>query len=422
MKYSSRHVKKRVLPLVTTSRMQRIHALQKSSIHEYQEYLDVLKAPFDPQFIVHSELMVKKLYSNNLKCIFVVGIGGSSLGTKAIVSALPRRSGQPEIIFLESLESAVFERCEYTISQLNNNDEFVVCLISKAGGTTESIANFSVLLRLLEHIPGYAERVVAITIPKSPLADVAKQQGYQCLYIPERVSGRFSVFTHVGIFPLLLAGYPVVSVLEGARHAAASLGTPYDPTRRLTEDILSSVHEGLIGIDFFFFNSELEDLGKWSRQLYAESLGKEHDNDGREVHAGVFPTVTIGSVDLHSMVQLYFGGPKRHTTIFIPPLTGKSFVIPAHPATTIVPGVAGRTHHEINRAIYEGVKEAYAQHALPYVEMEFAALNAEMLGFYLQLHMQTVALLASAFHIEGFTQPNVEDYKIITKRILSKGL
>ncbi|MFK5284205.1 hypothetical protein ACI3PL_31965, partial [Lacticaseibacillus paracasei] len=63
--------------------------------------------------------------------------------------------------------------------------------------------------------------------------------------------------------------------------------------------------------DTFVFNPELESLGKWYRQLLGESIGKEVAGAGDTGRVGIVPTVSVGSTDLHSVGQLYLGGPAR---------------------------------------------------------------------------------------------------------------
>ena len=62
--------------------------------------------------------------------------------------------------------------------------------------------------------------------------------------------------------------------------------------------------------------SEVAALNKY-RQLVAESLGKEYNTSNKQVLVGITPTVSIGSIDLHSVGQLYLGGPYDKFTTFI---------------------------------------------------------------------------------------------------------
>ena len=58
-------------------------------------------------------------------------------------------------------------------------------------------------------------------------------------------------------------------------------------------------------------------LADWFRQLWAESLGKRHDLEGREVFAGATPIKALGTTDQHSQVQLYREGPNDKVIMFL---------------------------------------------------------------------------------------------------------
>ncbi len=69
-------------------------------------------------------------------------------------------------------------------------------------------------------------------------------------------------------------------------------------------------------------------------------------------------------------------------------------------------------------AIYLGVKAAYTKNELPFMEAELPQIDEFHLGEYLQFKMFEIMYLAKFLNVNAFDQPNVEDYKIETKRIL----
>lgn len=416
--YTAQFIEKGIIPARTHELLERVHGFAAIRGGEYKEQIEVLRVPFDGTMLSEAKAMAERMNTSSLRVIFVVGIGGSSLGTRAIIEALSPAGEFTEVIFLESLHVHRLHEMRKKVATLRSSDEFVINVISKAGATTETIANFTILAGHLEHIANWRSRVVVTTTPGSELLKLANKEGYAVLTMPPVISGRYSVFTAVGLFPLYLAGYPVQDILEGAKSTHQSLLTPHDPTRRLIEDILGSLAHGGHIIDFFFFNGELEALGKWGRQLYAESLGKTYDRDGREVHSGITPTVSIGSEDLHSMVQLYYGGPRDRMTLLIPPFARERYIVPPHPFTALVPGIEGKSTDEINSAIYTGVAAAFRSNKIPFAEAVFPGLNAHMIGAYMQWQMQTVAAVAESLNICAFDQPNVEDYKKVTHSLL----
>lgn len=417
--YSAKNIPKSIPITRVEELLSRVRSLQLEKHGNYDDMLEVLRVPFDGAVHDTVRAMSKKLYRTSLKCVFVVGIGGSSLGSRAIVEALSVEGEYLPIYYLESINNRSLKQISAVIEKLGSADEFVINIISKAGGTTETIANFSMLCDMVDHFKDWKTRIVVTTTKESTLAVFAAKEGYELLFMPKTISGRFSVFTAVGLFPLDIAGYPVDSLLKGAREAGEQIGTPHDSSRRMAEDVLASMSNNVHMLDFFFFNPELESLGKWARQLYAESLGKATAISGKEVHTGITPTVTIGTEDLHSMVQLYFAGPRDRMTLLIPPFVGKTYVIPPHPFTELVEGLANKKVHEINSAIYAGVHAAFRDNKLMYAESQFSALNAETLGLFMQWQMQVVASVAFALNIFAFDQPNVEDYKKVTRSLLA---
>ena len=162
--------------------------------------------------------------------------------------------------------------------------------------------------------------------------------------------------------------------------------------------------------DSFFFHPELESLGKWYRQLMGESIGKEG--------GGITPIVTIGSIDLHSMAQLYLGGPKDKTTEFIYSNKSAEGAIPQEALFPSLNTVSGKSISVVMSAIQEGTSTAYQKQQLPFFEIAFDEVNCFELGSYMQYKMMEIMYLAHLLKINAFDQPQVELYKIETKRIL----
>ena len=65
------------------------------------------------------------------------------------------------------------------------------------------------------------------------------------------------------------------------------------------------------------YSDRLRDVADWFRQLWAESLGKQHARGGEEVFAGPTPVKALGATDQHSQVQLYVEGPFDKTLTFL---------------------------------------------------------------------------------------------------------
>jgi glucose-6-phosphate isomerase len=369
---------------------------------------------------------------NSLRFILDVGIGGSNLGTKAVYDALwgsfdlLEAARAPKMIFADTNDPEFLVHLGRFLEKgVSTADEIVVNVISKSGGTTETVFNLELVWETLHRrFPGLGQRMVVTTDEGSRLWDVARAMGLASLPIPAKVGGRYSVFSPVGLFPLAACGCDVDGLRRGAREMRdRCLGSPpeEDPSLLSAVTIFLHLQKGRGTHDSFLFHPELESCGKWYRQLMGESVGKEVDLQGRTVNLGITPTVSIGSTDLHSMGQLYLGGPRDKLTTFIWAERLKEDVaIPQEPAFPgLVAGIAGRTAGQVMAAIREGTQAAYRQRGLPFLEVILRDLSAVSLGELFQFKMLEMMQLARLMNVNAFDQPNVESYKVETRRILN---
>ena len=193
--------------------------------------------------------------------------------------------------------------------------------MSKSGGTTETIANFEILLNILKKYKKKYEKYVVVTTDKdSKLWNLSLKKGFDTLEIPKKVGGRFSVLSSVGLFPLGIIGVDIYQLLKGAKlmkNSCLNKNIIKNPAALSASLIYLHRLNDIKIHDLFIFNYDLESLGKWYRQLMGESIGKEYDKNMIRVFEGITPTVSIGSTDLHSMAQLYLGGPYDKFTTFV---------------------------------------------------------------------------------------------------------
>lgn len=414
--------------------------LDASIIKKSSEVLGKVNPP------AHSGLSSgSKTGGKNLKYIIDIGIGGSNLGTKAVYDAMYggfdvlESDRFPKMIFADTNDSEFLEKlCGFINSNIKSKDEVLVCIVSKSGSTTETIANFEIINSAFTSKFGNCnDRYVVISDFESKLWNVVANCGIETLPIPKKVGGRYSVFSSVGIFPLMAVGCNVENLILGAKDALK---------KGLLEDILNNpslvsaillflqMKNGKTINDNFIFHPELESLGKWYRQLMGESIGKEKDLDGNRVNVGITPTVSIGSTDLHSVGQLYLGGPKDKMTTFISH-SGKSegriqnlqairdsarMTVPSELSFSgLADNIKGKSASEIMKAIMDGVKIAYQKKDLPFMEIEFSEIYEKEIGEFMQFKMIEMMFLGKLLNVNAFDQPNVEDYKTETKKILS---
>lgn len=185
--------------------------------------------------------------------------------------------------------------------------------------------------------------------------------------------------------------------------------------------IAESYRRGLNIHDTFLFSNDLESLGKWYRQLTGESIGKENDLVGQTVNIGITPTTSIGSTDLHSVAQLYLGGPRDKLTTFVSVAQTSDLSLPdSKQYEPLVAKIQGRRLHDIMSAIQEGTMRAYVQAERPFISLELPDLSAGSIGQFLQFKMIEMMLLGRLLNVNPFDQPAVEKYKVETRKILDE--
>ncbi|MBI5798960.1 MAG: hypothetical protein HZB10_03435 [Candidatus Yonathbacteria bacterium] len=381
------------------------HLIRVAAEMDYEAREASLCLPNDSTIMHESELVRSRVANKKLKYVILVGIGGSSLGTEALYNASfghydaidPTR--KPQLIVLDTIDPLFAKKLSAFLQlHIHHPDDFVVNVVSKSGGTMETKMNMQWILQQLRRKCKHIEqRVVMTTDADSGLATYARQHGMHLLTIPKHVGGRFSVFSTVGLFPLSLLGIDIRTLRAGATHMRNSCLRA--PMKKNIAALSASVlflqrQSGKFIHDTFLFAPALESLGKWYRQLLAESIGKTPS-------AGITPTTSIGSTDLHSIAQLTFAGP-RHTYT--------TFVTQQQPSSTAL------------SSIYHGVQRAYTHAKLPFMEIVLPNSAPYSLGQFLQFKMLEVMYLGKLFGINAFDQPAVEWYKKEVRKILANKL
>ena len=240
----------------------------------------------------------------NFKNIALVGVGGSSLGVKAIYEMLAK--SQKNLIFFDNLDPFLIASNFNKISL----DDTIFIISSKSGTTIETISIFKCILERFKIVN--FENFIIISDPNSPLEIYAKARNIRVFNIPKNVGGRFSVLSAVGLVPLGLSGVDVSEILNGAMACKAQhLGGDDDTI--LQKAYHYARHETAKINVLFSYSSRLASFNDWFVQLWAESLGKKRGYK----RVGLTPVGLIGSKDQHSFLQLIMEGAKDKTVTFI---------------------------------------------------------------------------------------------------------
>ena len=375
----------------------RLQALQGRG---YQDPLGFVNVPFDTDY--QAKIMAAAREKKNLKpkLILLIGIGGSNLGTLAVHEALNGLyyndlTQGPLFYCADAVDVDSLYALHMIVEKVLQRDEQVLLIVvSKSGTTTETAANAQLFCDLLKRYrpDDYHKYMVAITDKDSFLWRQATTIGCQILEVPQQVGGRFSVFTAVALFPLALLGIDIEQLCAGARLACED----DEAAAQRAIWLFDGMQKNLIH-DLFIFDASWAAVGAWYRQLIAESLGK----NAQDV---IIPTIST-AVDLHSQIQLYFGGPAIRQTIFL--IAEPQYDLKLQGSTFFD---KKRSLTEVQKVIEKGVQQAYQQAGLRYTTMTVQK-NAAAVGHWLQSAMLTTVYLGHLMKVNVFDQPQVELYK-----------
>lgn len=412
--------------------VEEIRNITHATEEEYNDDRASINLPSDNEALQKVLTVIQEKNKLKPSYIIVVGIGGSNLGTLAVFEAIlgknyNLKSNQKKILFADTVDSdQIYDIIQIIGPVLKNNENIIINVVSKSGSTTETIANFEVLVSLLGKYKDHPEKSVVVTTDyNSKLWNLAKQKQYDLLEIPKKVGGRYSVFSAVGLFPLGMMGIDIEALLHGAKMMRSRcLQEELSQNPAAVAAVSSFLHfkNGKNIHDLFLFGVDFESIGKWYRQLLAESIGKEYDLANQQVFTGITPTYSIGSTDLHSVAQLYLGGPFDKFTTFVHIKNNKHEVfLPRFlEYDQLVEGIQSKPMQEIMQAIYGGIKKAYVKGNRPFMEILLPDKSEESIGQLLQFKMMETMLIGGLLNVNPFNQPNVESYKMETRKILKE--
>ena len=363
------------------------------------------------------EQSAARMRSDSEVCV-VVGIGGSYLGARAVLDALGRSDGAPEILFAGTGLCAV--TLQRVLDRIEGRD-FRVIVISKSGTTLEPAVAFRLLRGKLNERYGVAEaarRITAITDrERGALRQLATEQDYETFVIPDDVGGRFSVLTPVGLLPLAAAGVDIRALVAGARAMQADCSEP--DLAGNPAHLYAAVRTGLYEKGFTTevmstFHGGLQTLQEWWKQLFGESEGK----GGK----GIFPASTVFTTDLHSLGQYIQDGKRNLQETFLCVRdSGRGLTVPSDEADLDgLEYLAGRDLDEINWKAYEGTRNAHLSGGVPCTAFELEAVTPETVGGLIYLFEKAVGIGGRLLDVNPFDQPGVEAYKREMFRLLGK--
>jgi len=357
-----------------------------------------------------------------------IGIGGSALGPLALQNALRdsyyNLNRTPKIFFPDNVDP------DWLADLVDKIDvsKTLFHVVSKSGATAETASTLLYFMNELNEKVGdnFYQHLLFTTDPvKGLLNRIAGEYPIKCFRIPPAVGGRFSVLTPVGLVSAALAGINIRDLLKGAAEMAALCNR--DNLMENPAFLYAAIHflymeKGKNISVMMPYSNKLRDMADWYRQLWAESLGKRLDKDGRIVEIGQTPVKALGTTDQHSQVQLYVEGPNDKVITFleVENFTNQHKLKNHFAYIPEFDYLKGKTLGELLNAEKQATELALSNNQRPNLTIKFPEVSAKTIGAFFFLLEAATAFSGGLLNINAFDQPGVEQGKIATYALMGR--
>lgn len=374
--------------------------------------------------------MVRNRFDN----ILVLGIGGSALGGIAVTEALlkpywnlltnEQRNNFPRIFFLDNIDpdsmNGLFDVIDLKKTLVN--------VITKSGDTAETMAQFMVIRDKMQKELGddYRKHIVATTDKKMGiLKQLANQDGYKTFFIPDDISGRFSVFSAVGLVPFALVGLDIDKIINGIKDMDLALkNTDIHQNIAAQGALIHYLMDKKLGKKISVmmpYSSRLKYVSDWFVQLWAESLGKEYNNNDEKINTGLTPIKALGATDQHSQVQLFNEGPNDKLITFIRVENfDTTLEIPKEFEYTGIGYLGGKTINELLNAEADSTKVSLVDYSRPSLTISLEKIDEYNIAQLLYMLEVQTAIIGELYNINTFNHPSVEQAKNYTYALMGR--
>lgn len=349
----------------------------------------------------------------------VVGIGGSYLGSRAVIEALQNNfasllshdhRGKPLVVYAGN---NISEDYLADLLKILDQRDYTLTVISKSGTTTEPAIAFRILRRHIEDKYGKEEarkRIIAITDQsRGALKRLATAEGYKTYVVPDDVGGRYSVLTPVGLLPIAVAGFDIRKLIEGARAmkevVTKAKTLEENPAFKYVAARNALYRSGKPVEIMVNYQPSLTFITEWWKQLYGESEGKQN--------RGIFPAGVSFTTDLHSMGQYVQEGLRiLFETVLSIEQPQKNVTVPFQDDDADgLNFIAGKRLCQVNKEAERGTLLAHMDGGVPNILITLPQLNEYTLGQLIYFYEFACALSGYVLDVNPFDQPGVEAYK-----------
>ncbi|EIE98731.1 glucose-6-phosphate isomerase [Saccharomonospora glauca] len=215
------------------------------------------------------EALRTELRSEGVDRIVLAGMGGSSLAPEVITGT----EGVP-LTVLDTTDAG-----QVADALAGDLERTALVVSSKSGTTVETDSHRRIFAEAFAKAGiDAARRMIVVTDPGSPLAELAESEGYRKVFLADpHVGGRYSALTAFGLVPAGLAGADVARLLDQAAGVAETLSSdsPDNPALRLAAALAAAHDAGAEKVVLADTGSGIAGFGDWAEQLIAESTGKQ---------------------------------------------------------------------------------------------------------------------------------------------------
>jgi transaldolase/glucose-6-phosphate isomerase len=203
--------------------------------------------------------------------VVLLGMGGSSLAPEVIRRSFGEQSGWPSLHVLDSTDAGAIRSVEAAVDL----DHALFLVSTKSGGTIETLSLFKHFWSLRSD----GNAFVAITDPGSGLEKLASEHDFRRIFLNDPdIGGRYSALSFFGLVPAALMGADVSGLLHAAgvaEHNCQSFESG-DVSSGLWlglawGELAAAGHDKLT----YVIDAPLQSFGLWVEQLIAESTGKQ---------------------------------------------------------------------------------------------------------------------------------------------------
>ncbi len=379
------------------------------------DFLGWIDLPTKMSSLVDDINALAKEIRENSEVLVVIGIGGSYLGSRAVIEsflnpfAQTPKKGSPVVVYAGHNISGHYHK---ELLEFLEGKDFYVNVISKSGTTTEPAVAFRMLKEYAEErygVDGAAKRIIATTDKaRGALKTLATENGYRTYVIDDDVGGRFSVYSPVGLVPIAAAGVDIKAMLEGAAEMAKiteSNDMSKNPSMLYAVLRNCLYNKGYTTEVLVNYIPRLAYISEWWKQLYGESEGKDNK--------GIFPASVNFSTDLHSLGQ-YIQDGRRNIFETVIQVMKEAKDVQVKEASNDLDGLnylKGKSLHEVNTNAMYATVMAHVDGKVPNSIIQIDEINAYNIGALLYFFEKACGISGYIVGVNPFDQPGVEAYK-----------